>query len=59
MKPLYKNMIVFTLVLTALTLSVEWFRNGKLEFEQPLIFAATIILLGCIGGYIGTWTNEK
>jgi hypothetical protein len=59
MKPLYKNILIFTGVLAITTLSVEWFRKGHLHFEEPLTLVLTIFVLGIVGGYLYTWTYEN
>ncbi len=58
MKPLYRNIILFTIGLALLTLSLEVYRKGRLELDQPGNFAVAIIVLGMIGGYVVTWVQK-
>lgn len=59
MKQLFKNILIFTGVLTVSTLAVEWFRKGHLQLENPLTLALTIFVLGIVGGYLYTWTYDN
>lgn len=58
MKPLYRNIIFFTIGLALLTLSLETYRKGQLELDQPSAFFAAILILGMIGGYVITWVQK-
>lgn len=58
MKPLYKNILLFTVGLLLLTLSMETYRKGRFELDQPGTFFAAILVLGMIGGYVVTWVQK-
>ena len=58
MRTLYRNMLLFTVGLFLLTLSIEVYKKGKLEIDQPLAFGVAILVLGIIGGYVITWVAE-
>ncbi|MCF8236886.1 MAG: hypothetical protein K9I85_01910 [Saprospiraceae bacterium] len=58
MKPLYRNIIFFTVGLALLTLSLETYRKGKLELDHPSTFFVAILILGMIGGYVITWVQK-
>jgi hypothetical protein len=51
-------MLLFTVGLFLLTLSIEVYKKGKLEIDQPLAFGVAILVLGIIGGYVITWVAE-
>lgn len=58
MKPLYRNIIMFTVGLILLTLAMETYRKGRLELDQPSAFFGAILILGMIGGYVVTWVQQ-
>ncbi len=55
---LLRNMGLFTVGLFVITLSIEYFKKGSLNVEQPLAFIIVITMLGVIGGYTITWVSE-
>lgn len=55
MNTLTRNIFLFTVGLLLLTLSIEMFKKGQLQIDQPLAFGIAIIVLGIIGGYVITW----
>lgn len=58
MKPLYRNILFFTIGLFLLTLSLETYRKGKLQLDQPYAFFVAILILGLIGGSVITWVQK-
>jgi uncharacterized protein (UPF0333 family) len=59
MNTLTRNIFLFTVGLLLLTLSIEMFKKGQLQIDQPLAFGIAIIVLGIIGGYVITWVAES
>jgi hypothetical protein len=59
MNTLTRNIFLFTVGLLLLTLSIEMFKKGHLQIDQPLAFGIAIIVLGIIGGYVITWVAES
>ncbi len=58
MKKLVANILLFTAGLTLMTLTIEVYRKGKLQIDEPWLFAGAIVALGIIGGYTITWVAE-
>lgn len=58
MKPLYRNILIFTVGLALLTLSIETYRKGRFDLDQPVVFFVAILVLGLIGGYAVTWVQQ-
>ena len=58
MKPLYRNMIFFTIGLALLTWTLEVYRKGRMQLDQTIAFFVAILALGIIGGYVITWVQK-
>lgn len=56
---LVKNILLFTSGLALLTVSIEVFKRGHLQIEEPLAFFIAILVLGVIGGYTITWVAQS
>ena len=51
-------MIFFTIGLALLTWTLEVYRKGRMQLDQPMAFFVAILALGIIGGYVITWVQK-